>query len=65
MEKLDLYDKKILYELDINSRITLSALSKKIKLPKATTNYRLSRLIKKEYIKSFHPLIDASRLGFK
>lgn len=32
--KLDLYDKKLLYHLDINSRYTLGELSKKVRLSK-------------------------------
>ena len=34
--KLDLYDWKIMYELDINARASASTIASKIKLPKET-----------------------------
>ena len=46
--KLDLKDKKILFELDKNSRIPLSKLAKKIRLSKEVVFHRLNNLIKKE-----------------
>ncbi len=65
MKALDLYDKKILYELDINSRIPISTLGKKVKLSKETVNYRLNKLIENKYIRSFYTTINASLLGFR
>lgn len=62
--KLDLYDKKILYELDKNSRIQVSKLSKIIRLPKETVKYRIDRLISNKIIKSFVAQINASKLGY-
>lgn len=61
--KLDLKDKKILYELDINSRVSYSKLSKKIKLKKETIRYRIQNLIKNGVIVKFQTIIDSSKLG--
>jgi Lrp/AsnC family transcriptional regulator, leucine-responsive regulatory protein len=63
-KELDLYDKKILYHLDIDSRESATSISKKIRLPKETVNYRIQRLIEKNYIKKFYVIINASKLGY-
>ncbi len=42
--KLDLLDKKILYELDINARQTSTQLSKKLKRSRNVIEYRINRL---------------------
>lgn len=65
MENLDLYDRKILHELDIDSRSAFSTISKKVKLPKETVNYRVKRLVKNGYIKSMYTMINSSLLGFR
>lgn len=65
MKKLDLYDKKILYELDINSKISFSKIGEKIKLPKETVNYRVKKLIKNKYINSLYPIINSSIFGYQ
>lgn len=62
--KIDLYDKKILYYLDLDSRATLSSMSKKVRLPKETIKYRIDRLVKKGIIRSFNAIINASRFGY-
>ncbi|HLC80671.1 winged helix-turn-helix transcriptional regulator [Candidatus Woesearchaeota archaeon] len=41
--KLDLKDKKILYELDLNSRATLNEISKKVGLSKQVVDYRVTK----------------------
>jgi Lrp/AsnC family transcriptional regulator, leucine-responsive regulatory protein len=65
MANFDLYDMKILYELDINSRASLTKLGKTIKLPKETVNYRVNRLIENSYIDSFYTIINTSLLGYR
>ncbi|MBW2976208.1 AsnC family transcriptional regulator [Candidatus Woesearchaeota archaeon] len=62
--KTDLKDRKILYELDLNSRQSLSKISKKVGLPKNVVAYRINRLRKIGIIKHFYTLIDASKLGY-
>lgn len=62
MLKLDVKDKKIIYHLNENSRISLTALAKKVQLKKETVNYRLQRLIRNELI-SFQTFLDFTFLG--
>jgi len=64
MYKLDLKDKKLLYELDCNSRQTIQQLAKKIGLSKDAVKYRINKLVKNKVIKSFNAVIDTGKLGF-
>ena len=64
MIKIDLKDRKILYELDLNSRQSLSKISKKVGLPKNVIKYRIERLKDRGIIKKFYTHIDAYRLGY-
>lgn len=62
--KLDLKDKKLLYELDLNCRQSFSELAKKIKLSKNSVSYRINNLEKEGIIKLFHTIIDPGKLGY-
>lgn len=62
--KLDLKDKKILYELDINARQSYSEIGKKVGLSKEVVNYRVKRLLNEGLIKSFFTIIDTFKLGY-
>ncbi|MBR9701367.1 Lrp/AsnC family transcriptional regulator [Candidatus Pacearchaeota archaeon] len=44
--KLDLYDKKILWELALNSRIPRKQLAKKIGISQERLHYKINRLTK-------------------
>jgi len=61
---LDEYDKKILYELDKNSRVTLKKLASLIGRSKQFTLFRLRRFQKEEVITHYTAIVDMSRLGF-
>jgi len=61
--KLDLRDKKLLFELDKNSRISLSTLAKKLKTSKEVVHYRLNNLIKNKIILRFHTVPATYRFG--
>jgi len=61
---LDTKDKRILLELDRNSRQPISAIAKKVGLSKEVVNYRIKRLIEKGIIKGFHAVIDTSKIGY-
>jgi len=63
-EKLDEYDKKILFELDINSRTSASKIAKKLKIPKETVNYRIKRLEKNGWINRLYTIFNASLFGY-
>jgi len=62
--KLDMYDRSLLYHLDINSRYTLRNLSKKIRLSKNTVNYRIKNLRKNGIIRQFYTIINVKKLGY-
>jgi len=62
---VDLKDKKILYELGLNARITNKALAKKIALSESSTIARLNNLIKNEVLFGTHTLIDNSKMGYQ
>ncbi len=61
--KIDLKDRKILYELDINARQSLSKIAKKVGLSKEVVNYRINRMLDEKLIRSFYARIDTSKLG--
>jgi DNA-binding Lrp family transcriptional regulator len=63
MEKLDLKDRKILYELDIDSRQSFSQLGKKVGLHKDVVAYRVKKLKEKGIIKNFYTEINEYSLG--
>lgn len=62
--KLDKKDRKILYQLDIDSRQTLSQLGKKVGLSKQVVDYRLKNLVKAGIISEFYTVINFSKLGY-
>ena len=62
--RLDVKDRKILYELDINSRQSNSEIAKKVGLSKQVVGFRIKRLIKEKIISFFYSVIDISKLGF-
>jgi len=63
MVKLDLKDKRILYELDINSRQSFKEIARKVGISKDSAIYRINRLKEEGIIKQFHTLIDVGKLG--
>ena len=64
MEKIDLKDRRILYQLDLNSRQSLSQIGKKVGLHKNVVAYRIKRLQEKGIIKDFYTLIDSAKVGY-
>lgn len=64
LEYLDLKDKKILYQLDIDCRQSDSEIGKKVRLSKQTVAYRINRLVRENYITRFATVIDTYKLGF-
>jgi len=61
--KLDLKDKKILFELDKNSRASLPELAKKIGLSKEVVFHRINRLVEEKVILKFLTVPAPARLG--
>ena len=64
MLNIDKIDRKILYQLDLNSRQPFSQIGKKISQPKANVSYRVQRLKQQGIIKNFYTVIDAFKLGY-
>lgn len=63
-QSLDLYDKKLLYELDKDSHLSLAQLAKKLKRSKAFLIYRMKRLEEKGIITGYNAIVDMSKLGY-
>ena len=61
---LDLKDKRLLYELDLDSRQSFNSLARKIKLGKTALVNRINHLQKEGIIKQFHTVIDTGKLGY-
>lgn len=64
MFPLDMKDKKILYQLDLNSRQSLNTIGSKVRLTKNVVQYRIDRLVKTGIIKNFFTSIDFYKLGY-
>ena len=62
MEKLDLKDRKILYQLDIDSRQSFRSIDRKVGLSKDIVNLRVKKLQEKEIIKRFYAYYDTLQL---
>ena len=63
-DKLSITDRKILYYLDMDARISNSSLAQKVGLSKETVGYRIRRLEQTGIIKGYFTVIDASKLGY-
>jgi len=64
MIKIDIKDRRILYELDLNCRQSNNQIGKKVGLGRDVVAYRIDRLIKQGIIKNFYSIIDSFRLGY-
>jgi len=63
MIKVDIKDKKILYELDVDCRTSASQIGKKLNISKETVNYRINKMIDNGTIKGFITEINMAKLG--
>jgi DNA-binding Lrp family transcriptional regulator len=61
---IDVKDRKILYQLDLNSRQSLNAIGSSVRLSKSLVQYRIDRLVKTGIIKNFYTSIDFYKLGY-
>ncbi len=62
--KIDLFDKKILFELEKDSSQPVSKIAKKIKRSKEFVNFRIHRLEKEKIILGYSAIVDMSKLGY-
>lgn len=64
MVDIDLKDRKILYQLDIDAKQSLSKIAKKIGLPKTVVAYRIKKLREKGIIKNYYIVVNMFKLGY-
>lgn len=62
--KLDLKDKKILFELDFHARDANAKIAKKVRLSKQGVDYKIRNLVERGVIQSFAPIINGNQLGY-
>lgn len=62
---MDLIDKKILCELDINCRIPLSKMAKKLRIGRNVLDYRIKKLEKEKIITNYICSVNLGKLGYK
>ncbi|MFH1505693.1 MAG: winged helix-turn-helix transcriptional regulator [archaeon] len=62
--KIDKYDRKILFELDSNSRQSAQQIARKVKLSKVSVINRINKLKKQGIIRNFLTLVDYRKLGY-
>ena len=61
---LDLKDKKILYELDVNSSATMKKIGKNVQLSQQSVEKRINKMIQNKVINSFQTIIAYHKLGY-
>ena len=64
MTKIDLKDRKILYELDLDARQSFTQIGKKVGLKKDVVAYRVQRMQDEGVIKNFWTAINTFKLGY-
>jgi len=64
MIKFDEKDRKILFELDTNSRQSIQQISRNVDFHKNAVRYRIKRLEKLGVIKNYYTVIDSHKLGY-
>jgi len=64
MAKIDLKDRKILYQLDLNCRQSNNQIGRKVGLSKEVVNYRIKRMQDNGIIKCFWTSINSLKLGY-
>jgi Lrp/AsnC family leucine-responsive transcriptional regulator len=64
MVDIDLKDRKILYQLDLNCRQSNAQIGKKVGLSKQVVDYRIKRMEEDGIIKGYWTAIDTMKLGY-
>lgn len=63
MTQLDAFDRKILFELDCDSRQNISQLAKRVRLGRDLVSYRIDKLQENGVIKRFAGMVNPYKLG--
>jgi len=64
MVAIDLKDRKILYELDLNCRQSNTKIGKEVGLKKDVVSYRIKRMLDEGVIRNFWAAINTFNLGY-
>jgi Lrp/AsnC family leucine-responsive transcriptional regulator len=64
MTELDLKDRKILYQLDLNCRQSNAQIGKKVGLSKQVVDYRIKRMEREGIIIGYWTAVDTFKLGY-
>ena len=64
MVKIDLKDRKIIYQLALDARQPISKIAKKVGLSQQLTEYKIHRLEKLNVINGYYTCIDISKIGY-
>ena len=64
MTELDLKDRMILYQLDVDARQSFAQLGRKVGLSKNTIAYRIRKLEEEGVIQGFYTVINPHKLGY-
>ena len=62
--KLDQKDKKILEQLDINSRQSNSRIAKRVRISKDAVGYRIKNLEKSKIVSGYYSVLNIAKLGY-
>ena len=65
MVDIDLKDRKILYELDLDCRQSNTQIGKKVGLKKDVVSYRINRMKEEGIITNFFTAINTFKLGYQ
>ncbi len=63
--KLDSYDRKIIFDLDKNARLTTTKIGRMIRKSKQFVDYRIKRLEEVDVLPGYITVIDYSKLGYQ
>lgn len=64
LEMLDKLDRRLLSELDLNSRRSNAAIAKRLGVGKNVVNYRIKQLVRRGIIRQFYAVVDVAKLGY-
>ena len=62
---INIKDKKILEQLDLDSKISTSRLAKNVRLSQQVVDYRIKKLIENGIIRQFGTIFNLSKIGFE
>jgi Lrp/AsnC family leucine-responsive transcriptional regulator len=65
MENIDLKDRKILYQLDLNCRQSNAQIGKKVGLSRKVVEYRIKRMEHEDIITGYWTAINSFKLGYQ